>query len=133
MLRRTPKSTKTKGCPKCHATIPEAKFEDHAARKCPGLKRPKKAKDAEIFDLQAAARESGRTWVHLPCATCGSETPIHVDWYKPLILCKGCRADRKVQLRDSHAKQNAGAALTPKMPSSGRSVPGGLPSSGKRR
>jgi hypothetical protein len=113
--------------------LPEAKFDDHATRKCPALKRPKDPKDAAIFDLLEEARARGRKWVQLQCTKCKADAPVHVDWYKPSILCKTCREERKVKLRDSHAEQNAGQALGPKMPSSGRSVPGGLPSSGRRR
>ncbi len=72
-----------------------------------------------VRQLQRDAAARGRRWVKCSCTGCGIEVPIHVEWRRPLVVCKECRARAK--------------ALRSRMPIQGWRVAGGLPSLGRRR
>jgi len=130
-------------CPGCKAVMKsQRRYERHVATRCAALKaavtaarealHPKRS-SKEVRRQQRDAAVQGKRWVVLPCALCGAEVPIHVDWRAPLILCKDCRAKRKEWLLTVHARSYAAKVLRPRMPTEGWVVGGGLPSLGKRR
>src|SRR5436309_1965501 len=45
-----------------------------------------------IWVLRREAITNGRKWIRTNCTVCGEDVFIHVEWEKPLVLCKRCRA-----------------------------------------
>jgi hypothetical protein len=95
----------------------------------PGEPPPKERQP--IWVLRREAIANGRKWMNTTCTVCNEVVFIHIEWEKPLILCKRCRADRAARLRSDRHRRSK------KLPAKGtrrsRPISGGLPSLGKRR
>jgi len=85
-----------------------------------------------IWVLRREAVAKGRKWIRTNCTVCAEPVFIHVEWEKPLVLCKPCRADRAARLQADREHRSSNAL---KVKGKGRwwPVSGGLPSLGKRR
>ena len=93
-------------------------------------------------ERQVEGAAQGRRWVTLACRGCGLDVRVHVDWEKPLLLCKVCSGKLRTELFAKHTAETAAKALQSPMSSLGLRMPkglrghpvsGGLPSLGRRR
>lgn len=57
-----------------------------------------KTSERSMRQLQRDAAANGRSWVRAGCTTCAAEVFIHVDWRRPLVMCKECRAKKQACL-----------------------------------
>jgi hypothetical protein len=132
-------------CPACKARVARRKLRHHLAARC--LER-KSQRDLDIERAlwvqrkQEEGAAQGRRWITLACRGCGLDVRVHVDWEKPLVLCKVCGGKRRKALFAKQAAGNAAKALQSSMSSLGLRTPkglrghpvsGGLPSLGRRR
>jgi len=136
-VERARKLCAYKSCPYCRRRIEKGALENHINKTCKkGLRtaRERTRVSPEILTfMQKRIAEEGRKWVIVLCERCDTEVRIHVDWDRPLVLCRSCRLKRDHKLGEKRAQTATSKAFSPKMPKEGKPVGGGLPSLGKRR
>ena len=118
-------------CPHCHVFLSSGNLRRHLLKKCPRVRDGSAPKLVDV--AQREAKVNGQRWITRTCAQCKAPIHIHVDWEHPLELCKPCKERRRSALRQKHAEHYAARIFSPRGPSEGTPVRGGLPSLGKRR